>query len=359
MSDSITLDKRRFLKFLTDLGTVDSLSDVKAKLTGLLDIINRVKNDQYGIFHTDNPDDGVILPGDYLKGEIEQILDTKTIERTRYYINRLIQGISKVKTNDVNDINLNRWKEYDSILTDSLWILPKRDSSGSHSSWYWGNFIPQIPRQLMLRYTKKNDLVVDPFAGSGTTLLECQHLERNGIGVELNKDIAEKTGTIIRQEEHVYDGIKTVIEIGDSAKIDFHLLLQKHGFRSAQLLLLHPPYHDIIPFSNDPRDLSAQAGLETFLDLFGKVIDNTYDILDTKRYLAVVIGDKYFKGEWIPLGFYVMQEVLKRKYTLKSIVVKNFEDTLGKRNQKELWRYRALAGGFYIFKHEYIFLFQK
>jgi hypothetical protein len=41
------------------------------------------------------------------------------------------------------------------------------------------------------------------------------------------------------------------------------------------------------------------------------------------------------------------------------IAVKNFEETRGKRNQKELWRYRALVGGFYVFKHEYIFIFQK
>jgi hypothetical protein len=54
-----------------------------------------------------------------------------------------------------------------------------------------------------------------------------------------------------------------------------------------------------------------------------------------------------------------MNEVLKRGYLLKSIIVKNFEETRGKRNQKELWRYRALAGGFYVFKHEYIMLFQK
>jgi len=59
------------------------------------------------------------------------------------------------------------------------------------------------------------------------------------------------------------------------------------------------------------------------------------------------------------LGFYTMNEVLKRNYTLKSIIIKNFEETKGKRNQKELWRYRALVGGFYIFKHEYIFLFRK
>jgi len=93
--------------------------------------------------------------------------------------------------------------------------------------------------------------------------------------------------------------------------------------------------------------------------MFGKVVDNISPILENGRYLAVVIGDKYSKGEWIPLGFYVMNEILKRKYKLKSIIVKNFEETRAKRNQKELWRYRALVGGFYIFKHEYILLFHK
>ena len=61
----------------------------------------------------------------------------------------------------------------------------------------------------------------------------------------------------------------------------------------------------------------------------------------------------------MPLGFYCMNEVVKRGYTLKSIIVKNFEETRGKRSQKELWRYRALVGGFYIFKHEYIMLLRK
>ena len=75
--------------------------------------------------------------------------------------------------------------------------------------------------------------------------------------------------------------------------------------------------------------------------------------------MALVIGDKYAKCEWIPLGFYAMNAVLEQDFTLKSIVVKNFEQTAGKRSQEELWRYRALVGGFYVFKHEYIFIFRK
>ena len=122
---------------------------------------------------------------------------------------------------------------------------------------------------------------------------------------------------------------------------------------------MHPPYFDIIKFSDDERDLSNAPSIAAFLAMIGRVVDNVAPLLDRGRYLVLVIGDKYAKGDWIPLGFQTMNEVLKRGFSLKSIVVKNFEETTGKRTQKELWRYRALAGGFFVFKHEYIFIFKK
>jgi len=61
----------------------------------------------------------------------------------------------------------------------------------------------------------------------------------------------------------------------------------------------------------------------------------------------------------VPLGFETMQMIKNEGHLLKSIIVKNFDTTKGKQSQEGLWRYRALSGGFYIFKHEYIFLFQK
>lgn len=145
----------------------------------------------------------------------------------------------------------------------------------------------------------------------------------------------------------------------DSTQIDFGEILEERGLDQVQLLIMHPPYHDILQFSKDPKDLSNAPTVELFLEMFSKVVERTCPILGKGRYLAVVIGDKYSKGEWIPLGFQVMNQVLKTGYKLKSIVVKNFDETRAKRDQKELWRYRALVGGFYVFKHEYILLFQK
>jgi hypothetical protein len=95
---------------------------------------------------------------------------------------------------------------------------------------------------------------------------------------------------------------------------------------------MHPPYHDIIKFSDDPRDLCNAPTMEDFLERFSLVVENSYDLLDRERFLVLVIGDKYSQGEWIPLGFYTMQKVLENGYKLKSIVVKNIVGNRAKRN---------------------------
>lgn len=266
----------------------------------------------------------------------------------------------------INDLNLKNWKEYQDLLTDSLWIIGERDKSGSHKGDYHGNFIPQIPNQLMRRFTKKGDVVLDTFLGSGTTLIECKRLGRNGIGIELLPKIAEIAKQRISQEPcfDSKDKLFSTILVADSTKEatrkKVEEVLKNHGKQNVQLIIMHPPYHDIIKFSDRPDDLSNAKSVDEFLKLFGDVVSNFLNLLEKKHYLAVVIGDKYANSEWIPLGFMTMQEVLNRDgLILKSILVKNIVNNRAKRNQEHLWRYRALVGGFYIFRHEYILLFQK
>jgi DNA modification methylase len=189
-------------------------------------------------------------------------------------------------------------------------------------------------------------------------LIECKRLGRNGIGIELNPQASREAKDLIKKEKNVHNVITDVIT-ADSRCINLQEFLNKYGVKKVQLMIMHPPYYDIIKFSRNSNDLSNAKTVNEFLKMFGDVIDNTAPYLETGRYLGIVIGDKYSKGEWIPLGFRIMDEVLKRDFLLKSIIVKNFEETKGKRNQKDLWKYRALVGGFYIFKHEYILLFKK
>jgi len=352
------INQDMFLEILSKIEEANENSKIKLETKKIIEIVQNPRKDNLGLLNISSNGGTAIINKGVLLNELNQIINAQTIERAKYYISRFKKSLTEIKTSKINDLNLNRWKEYDDIFTDSLWILDKRDNSGAHNAGYWGNFIPQIPHQFLRRYTKQGEYVLDAFLGSGTTLIECKRLGRNGVGIELLPEVVEMAKKNISSEENIFN-VKTEVINADSTELNFKRELENRGIKSVQFLIMHPPYWNIIKFSKNEKDLSNAKSLEEFLNLFGKIVDNTYDVLDKGRYFAVVIGDKYSQGEWIPLAFYVMNEVLKRGYILKSTIIKNFEETKGKMNQKELWRYRALVGGFYIFKHEYIFLFKK
>jgi len=245
--------------------------------------------------------------------------------------------------------SLESWKESD-INTDSLWIIPERDKSGKHKNIYHGNFIPQIPYQLISRYTKEGERVFEPFMGSGTTAIECEKLGREYIGFDINPQMVEHVENLRLENS-------PIVRLADSLDAANYEVLKEHPIHFA---LLHPPYWDIVKFTNLQNDLSNCKELKEFVDKFITVCKNFMPYLESKRYFAIVIGDVYKNSEVIPLSFYIMHHIkLNFKVKLKGIVVKNIEGNRGKLGVGGIWRYRALKSDYYIFKHEYILVFKK
>lgn len=167
-----------------------------------------------------------------------------------------------------NDIDMKLWKDYGEVETDSLWIIDKRDNSGAHVGDYHGNFVPQIPHQLFTRYTKKGDWILDPFMGSGTSLIEAQRLKRNAIGIDLKQKIIDEAEGRIFAENDAESRIICIC--GDSSTVDIKSALDSIGVEKFQFVIFHTPYWDIIKFSDNPDDLSNCANLEDFQNFLAK-----------------------------------------------------------------------------------------
>ena len=257
-----------------------------------------------------------------------------------------------------NDLDIDNWKDLN-INTDSLWLINERDKSGKHENFYHGNFVPQIPNQLIRRFTKKDETVFEPFMGSGTTLFECEKLGRKYIGLDINPKIVDYVRQKVSVESEYF--IEECNSL-DTEKVNLNLnqAFEKLSVKSSQFILMHPPYLDIVKFTDDENDLSNIGNLKDFVGKFRSVCENSLKYLDKNRYFAIVVGDVYKNGEVLPLAFYCM-DMIKRNFNvkLKGIVVKNIEGNRGKTGQNNIWKYRALNSDYFIFKHEYIFVFKK
>lgn len=257
-------------------------------------------------------------------------------------------------------IDKEHWRELD-INVDSLWLIGPRAKGGKHANVYHGNFAPQIPNQMIRRYTEEGDTVMDLFMGSGTALYECESLKRDYIGFDINQDIIDYVEGRMQDFVDIQFFIHNC-DVVDSKRFDSCVEkdLRQLGKKKVDLLLVHPPYMDIVKFTNRDDDFSNISDLDVFLGKFVAAMENALKYLKSRKYLVLVIADLYRDSEVVPLGFYLMYAIKKYfKCKLKGIIIKDMVGNRAKIGLEALWKYRALKNGNYLFKHEYIFVFRK
>ena len=252
------------------------------------------------------------------------------------------------------------WKETD-INIDSLWVIGPRAKGGKRENVYHGNFVPQIPDHLIRRYTEEGDVVLEPFMGSGTTLYECERLKRSYIGFDINQEIISHVqGKMVGCTDIQYFIHNQDCTQAQEVEARVKESLKALGKQRVDFVLSHPPYWDIIKFTDKEEDVSNIQDLNVFLDKFVDSTQNAIQYLRSGKYFAIVAGDVYRNGEVVPLGFYMMYAIQKNiPCKLKGIVVKDIVGNKGKQGSEALWRYRTLKSDTFLFKHEYIFVFKK
>lgn len=228
------------------------------------------------------------------------------------------------------------------------WSFPKRGDWATHDAKWRGNWSPYIPRNLLLRYSQAGDLVLDQFAGGGTTLVEAKLLNRNIIGVDVN-DIALNRCKEKIDFEHDGANGKVYLYKGDARKLDF-IPNEKIDF-----ICTHPPYADIIKYSDDLDNDLSRCNVKDFLAEMEKVAAESYRVLKSNKFCAILMGDTRKKGCMIPMSFEVMKVFQKAGFTLKEIIIKEQHNC----RATGYWKTNSVKYNFLLIAHEYLFVFRK
>ena len=243
---------------------------------------------------------------------------------------------------------IKKWEpEEFELEMNTVWSFPDRGKWATHDAKYRGNWSPYIPRNLLLRYSNEGNLILDQFAGGGTTLVEAKLLNRNIIGVDINNNALERCKE------------KCNFEYENSGKVYFHEADARNlNFipdESIDFICTHPPYANIIKYSEDIENDLSHLKVKDFLIEMEKVASESYRVLKKDKFCAILMGDTRQKGHIIPMSFEVMKIFEKVGFKTKEIIIKEQHNC----KATGFWKTNSVKYNFLLIAHEYLFVFKK
>ncbi len=219
------------------------------------------------------------------------------------------------------------------IQPTTLWDYPSQNyGSGRQGDQNYPGATPSyIVWNLLTRYTREGQFVVDPMCGSGTTIDVCRDLKRRAAGFDIHPVRA------------------------DIARADARNLPLDDG--TADFVFVDPPYGDNIRYSEEEDCIGKLPARDpAYFDAMDRVIGEIARVLRKNRYMALYVCDIHAKKTgFVPVGFSLFG-MLSRRFTPVDIVaVARHNRTLSMGN----YRRAAEEGNFYLRGFNYLFIMKK
>ena len=281
--------------------------------------------------------------------------------------------------NNLNDLSNVEWLTF----TKSVWQSrppPRDELKEQHPATFAENDI----EKLILFFTKREGSVLDPFSGSGSTLIACLNTGREGLGVELvDKWIAISNQRLERAKQIGGSPLTIPTEFArDRAELlrqptlqilqgDSRVVLKGVGPESFDFVVTSPPYWAILTkardhkskrerlskglptkYSEDKRDLGNVPSYRDFLHELTKVFGECYRVLKQGKYMVIVVSDFRHGSKFVPFHSDLSKAVQKVGFSLEGI-------TILVQDSKNLYPYGMPYAFVSNIHHQYILIFRK
>lgn len=192
-----------------------------------------------------------------------------------------------------------------------------------------------MARKVIELFTHEGELVLDPFVGSGTTLVACQDTNRNAVGFDLQKKYVELCKTRLANES-LFNHSKQTAVVADARNIDQYLQPQ-----SVKLIWTSPPYANLLnrerknksrrdrdngqlgkveQYSQDERDLGTLE-LETYTRQMGDIYENLLTVLRDDGHCVINVPDMWWENKRITIHISLVEELRRRGYEFRNTII--------------------------------------
>lgn len=247
-------------------------------------------------------------------------------------------NIGSVRTCDCPSNHLNCMTAKDWLKSQlGVWQFTYEGRDIRNKEMHPATFPISLARRVIDLFTHKGELVLDPFVGSGTSLLAAQDLDRNAVGFDLQANYIELAGSRLNQSS-MFNASQQFAVQDDACNIADYLAPE-----SVSLIWTSPPYANLLnrarknksrrgdlrdnrqlgkveQYSQDPRDLGTLA-LEEYSKAMGEIFESLLPLLRPKGHCVINVPDMWWENQRVTIHIALVEELRRRGYELRNIII--------------------------------------
>ena len=192
-----------------------------------------------------------------------------------------------------------------------------------------------LSKRIIELFTHEGELVLDPFVGSGTTLVAAQDTNRNAVGFDLQKTYVELSKSRL-STDNLFNSARQIAVMEDARNISKYL-----NKETVSLIWTSPPYANLLnrerknksrrnrnneqlgkveQYSQDKRDLGTYE-LETYSEAMGDIFEKLLPLLKPKSHCVINVPDMWWENKRITIHISLVEELRRRGYELRNIII--------------------------------------